>query len=296
MNEMKIFAHIQILLFFCVALLLSACEIINPQEEVPAYLKVESPLVAVDPGRNYQAIAGVKDIWLSRNDDNLGIYPVPNVIPFIPEAENKFTINGGIFLSGFSAFREPYPFWKGIQFEASPAGGDTIVLAPVFEYFSPDSILTFKFEEKFEGASFQFQSVLSGNANEVALERTNTGFDGNGGKFNFSETATVMEMVSTTWFRLPQEGANRIFLEVTYNNTIPFNTGIEYRNAVDFGRLGGQVFVNSEGEWNTVYYDYNDQVRSLPAEMEFRLFFRAEGEGQTGSITLDNIRIVHFQE
>lgn len=290
------FTHIFIVLAFFTSLMISGCELINPSEDIPAYLKVGDPLVQVDPGRNYQVTAGIKDIWLSRNDDNLGIYPVPSVIPFIPEAENKFTVNGGIFLSGFSSFREPYPFWKGIQFEASPSGGDTIVLNPVFEYFTLDSFVVFKYEEKFEGASFQLQSVLNGNPTEVSLERTTEGYDRNGGKFNFSGTASNMEVVSTVWFRLPQEGNNRIFLEVTYNNTIPFNTGLEYRNAVDFGRLGGQVFVNSQGEWNTIYYDFNDDVRGLPAEMEFRIFLRADGENESGHITLDNIRLVHFAE
>lgn len=293
---MKTFAQLPITLIICSTLLFSACELINPQEEIPAYLKIEAPLVAIDPGRNYQVPAGIKDIWLSRNDDNLGIYPVPGVIPFIPEAKNEFTLNGGIFLSGFSSFREPYPFWRGIQFESSITGGDTLVLRPVFEYYSPDTILVFKFEEKFEGASFQFQSLLNGNANEVKLERTEGGFDKNGGKFNFNGTATNMEIVSSDWFRLPQDGNNRMFLEVTYNNTIPFNVGLEYRNAIDFGRLGGDVFVNSQGEWNTVYYDFNDKVKSLPAQVEFRLFLRAAGGSETGSITLDNIRLVHFTE
>lgn len=293
---MKTFAYIKHALFYCLVLMISGCELINPQEAVPAYLKVEAPLVQVDPGRNYFVQAGVKDIWLSRNADNLGIYPVPSVIPFIPEAENEFTVNGGIFLSGFSSFREPYPFWKGIQFETRISGGDTFVLKPVFEYFPLDSNVVFKFEEKFEGASFQFQSLLNGMTGEVRLERTSEGFDRNGGRFNFNGTAKNMEIVSTEWFRLPQEGNNRIFLEVTYNNTIPYSTGLEYRNSVDFGRLGGEVFVNSQGEWNTVYYDFNDQVRSLPATMEFRLYFRANGENETGSITLDNIRLVHFTE
>ncbi len=274
----------------------SACELINPEEALPAYLKVESPLVRVDPGRNYAVDAGVKDIWLSRNDDNIGIYPVPSVIPFIPEAENKFTINGGIFLSGFSSFREPYPFWRAVQFEATPKGLDTIVIRPVFEYFPLDSSLVFKYEEKFEGASFLLLSALSGNADEVRLERSTEGFDGNGGILHFNHIAKEMELVSNDWFLLPQKGNNRIFLEVTYKNNIGFTVGLDYRNSVDFGRLGGNVFVNSKGEWNTVYYDFNDEVRGLPAEMEFRLFFRATGSGDVSFITLDNIRLVHFVE
>jgi len=275
---------------------LSACDVINPTEEIPAYLDIKAPLVKVDPNRELKVSAGIKDIWLSRNDDNLGIYPVPGVIPFIPEAENKFTLNGGIFLSGFSAFREPYPFWRAVQFEASPQGKDTITIQPVFEYFSPDTVLRFAYEETFDGASFILQSAINGNTNEVLLERSSNGFIGNGGILEFDELRTTMVYVSSDWFLLPQEGANRIFIELTYNNTTPFTLGLEYRNFVDFGRIGGDVFVNSEGEWNTIYYDFNSDILSLPSDMEFRLFIRADGEGNVGNILLDNLRIVHFAE
>jgi hypothetical protein len=69
-----------------------------------------------------------------------------------------------------------------------------------------------------------------------------------------------------------------------------------YRNNVDIGTIGGNVFANSQGEWNTLYFDFNDDVRALPTEMEFRLFFQASGEGDIGNIILDNLRIVHFTQ
>jgi hypothetical protein len=277
-------------------LFLSGCNLINPKEELPVYLKIEQPEVVVDPGGRLLAEAGVKDVWVTRNEDVLGVYAVPSVIPFYPKERNSFTINGGIFKSGFSSFREPYPFWKAVTLEVDAEPLDTFVLRPRFEYFALDTFLVFAFEEKFETGSLQLSSGLAGNPLEVTINRTVNGFDGNGGLMEFTADATEMELISTSWFRLPQSGGNRIFLEVTYNNTIPFTAGLIYRNNVDIGTIGGNVFANSQGEWNTLYFDFNDDVRALPTEMEFRLFFQASGEGDIGNIILDNLRIVHFTQ
>ena len=95
-------------------------------------------------------------------------------------------------------------------------------------------------------------------------------------------------------FFLPQGGNNRIFVEITYKNDIPFTVGM-YHNNINFEEVGGEVYYNPRSEWNTVYIDVNDEVRAIPGNEQFTLFLRANGGGDIGEIRFDNIRVVHFK-
>ena len=102
---------------------------------------------------------------------------------------------------------------------------------------------------------------------------------------------------STEAFFLPQTGPNDIYIEVAYKNDISFTAGLYYiTQGLDAGEIPLGVFFNTNMEgWNIAYLHINDQVREAPRNAAFRLYIKANSGTDSGTLLLDNIRIVHFR-
>ena len=280
-----------LLLFLC-----SGCDWINPEEELPVYLQLEAPLVRVDPGGSFAATAGLKDIWIERGGELLGIYQVPSIVPIYPSDEKQITLSAGVFNAGLSGFRQRYPFIKTQTWTLDVVPLDTMMVAPVFEYFAKDTHLIFAFEEKFEGVSLLIQRDQT-RGGTVNLSTSSDAFQGGrAGQGSFFPGDSLMEWVSVSSFRLPQSGENQVFIEISYKNDIAFTAGLHYQYIHDIqqGSLGGRVFFSPSSGWKTVYIDMGTDLRTLVDDARFLLFLRANGKGQQGRILFDNIRLLHF--
>lgn len=274
---------------------LSGCDLLNPDEALPAYLRIGPATVLVDPAQPLVSDLGVRDIWVSRGQELIGAYQVPSVVPFFPNGETEFVVNGGVFETGFSSSRIRYPFWQPITFQIPTEALDTFTIAPTFQYYA-DSVLAYPFQEDFEGIGTNFVELTTGS-NAATLSTTSSdAFEGNrSGQVLFSPNFTQYEGASSGFFSLPQSGNNDIWVEVTYKNTVAFTVGLYYVTNTNAGELGDRVFFLSESEWNTAYIHVNDFVRSVSESAVFRLYIRANSNGASGQLLLDQVRIIYFR-
>lgn len=290
---MRLQVNIYIGLF---TLIVSACDLINPEEAFPAYITINKAEVKISKGSNFTSEVGVKDIWVERGDEFLGIYQIPSTFPVYPNDRREFFVWGGIFNNGLSASRARYPFWKPVSYDLDLMSLDTVNLSPTFEYFS-DTLLAMPFVESFEGASTKFADNSSG-ANTVQLRRSNLmAFQGNrSGHARFTAgVASSFEVVSGDFFVLPQGASNDVYAEITYKNNIPFSVGVKYASAFEVGERSDGLSFNSNMEWNTIYIHLKPLIQAVPSPSAFGLFIRAQSNGEEGDIFLDNIRVIHFK-
>ncbi|MFN0201222.1 MAG: hypothetical protein ACKVTZ_06865, partial [Bacteroidia bacterium] len=153
---------------------LSSCEIINPKEDLPFYLKIEQPKVSIDP--TYTSDLGVRYVFLTRGNEEMGFFEVPCVVPIYPNTSIKsFLFQGGFnqVISGLSAQNgaATYPFWKGNVVNIDVPALDTFVYRPTFSYYS-DTIIERRFYENFEDASMKFVMTNPTNSNAVPFNLT----------------------------------------------------------------------------------------------------------------------------
>lgn len=283
-------------LLLCFALLAPGCKLFNPDEPLPVYIKVEQPVVRVDPNGAFLAPAGARDVWIERGPDVVGVYQAPLVFPFYPGSTSELLIGGGVLSSGMAVQRMRYPFWKPVLASVEGvAPMDTLVLRPEFEYYALDTVVTFPFEEKFEGTSIALTSTLTGS-NAVDISRTTLQpYQGSGcGVARFTTAGQELELLSTRAFRLPRSGNNDIWAEVTFRSDIPFSAGLIYEGT-SVGVINNNIRFESNLEWRTVYINLNSQVRAIPGDVLFRFFIRASAGGKSGFIYLDNLRLVHYK-
>ena len=289
--------------FICLAGFLVACSQ-TADEPLPIYLSIDNPEVVINASNNLRSKLGIKDVWLDYGSNQLAAFRTPVVVPLLLEnGVDSILLRGGIFESGLSSTRNPYPFWKPQNYFVSKIEPlDTLYISPSFSYFSRDSILSFPFEEGFENASLILEPLRIG-ANTNRIEKSSIeAFEGiASGRIAFTESEYDFEYVATDYIPLPQSGNNDIYVEVTYKNDIPFTVGFYYALGQQINVIETGIFFNSGLEWNTIYVHVNDQIRSIPAGARFKLFFRANslnqetGRGKPGNIFLDNLRIVHFK-
>lgn len=290
--------------FLALLLCLTACQLINPDEELPVYISIQDARVLVDETLNTYSPLGIKDAWLFLQSEQIGIFELPAVVPILPEkVGNTLRIGGGIFDTGLSTFRVEYPFWDDISVSIEGVEPlDTVVITPRFEYFPRDTTIIYAFEAGFEGGSSNLESLTPASTFTTLQITSEDKFVGlQSGKVSFSPNKYQFE-ASSPLLTLPQSGNNAIWCEVTYKNDIPFTVlmiGLAPGSPIEV-ELPTNVLFSSPDEWNTAYINLNDLARSIPDGSVFKLLFRASSQeagsatGRTGTIFLDQIRLIHF--
>jgi|GEM_PF-1364062 len=292
------------LLLLLTGLTTAGCEIVNPAEELPAYISFQDATVLLDENTGFTYPAGLKDLWLYHGGVLEGVYPINNdedpnsvlTVPYIDLLNTNFFAQGGILESGLSTFRLPYVFWEDLDFTVSQNPGDTFLVTPVFRYID-DSRYELEVDEDFEGSSFSlipFNRALTTD-DSTYLNRTTDAFMGNfSGIVDFGTDDRWFEVISATPFPLALN--EDVYAEITYKSTVEFRVGLVYQGLT--GLFTEQVLtVTPQEDWNTVYVHLIQQVRDIiNANNEFTNFWLwifADGEGNDGYICFDNVRLIH---
>ena len=286
------------LIFLAISLLAGSCSIFDPEEPLPMYIKLGKTQVLLDPDKNLQTEVGIKDFWVDQGPDFIGVYEIGKVIPIFESESESFVFSGGVYRAGLAGFRQPYPFWKSVTQNIPFSSLDTVELSPLVEYFPRDTALVYPFEEDFESGGRGLIDLSIGGP-DVRMDRSSSSaFEGlQAGRAIFSSGDSLMEIVSDKEFSLPESGQNSIWLEFSFKSDIPFAAGLYYEEPgqPNFGPIGGDVLYQSPDEWTRVFVPLNDAVRTLAGNnIRYRVWFQAKSGGQSGTLYLDYIRLIHF--
>jgi hypothetical protein len=291
-------------IFFLASLLFfQACEIINPAEELPAFVTIKAPKVVLDENTGFSTDAGIRNIWFYHANQLQGIYEFhPEVgtrektFPVLGIDNFEYFMEGGIYETGQSAFQLYYPFWERITFNWQPGPKDTLVLQPEFHYVESSRYIV-PMVEHFEGGAIDFQPFGTGITNTDTTflrHRYDDVFRGTGcGYVSFDANHRFFEAINTTPFN-SVKGSN-IYTEITYKNTMPFSVGLIYQSATQVGSIP-IVTVGASERWNTIYVHMTKEIReTLNAHGDNTLLYlwlKTDGEGKDGEIRLDDVRII----
>ena len=171
-----------------VCFLLSGCDIINPAEDIPAYLFVEAFTLETDPETEGSNSARITEVWLTIDGQFRGAYSLPALIPVLKNGEAQVRLDAGIKENGVTATPDIYPFyepWEGVV-NLTPEVIDTI--KPVIGYRDNAK---FAFIEAFETNGHIFQNILQGESeNRIQLTEADV-FEGNSSGTFFADTTHV---------------------------------------------------------------------------------------------------------
>lgn len=279
----------------------SSCEIINPEEEIPSYIRVDEAFIDILTPTQGTAVHSVSDCWLFVNGKSIGTFEIPFEVPVLASGKVKVEIEPGIMTSGQNASRSVYSMLTNYQVDTILTAGQTNVFAPHYQYRSG---VEFVFVESFDEVGCKFETSDSSDY----LFTLAAGQDGEGNAMRISiphdDYTGIFECVTSDIYKLSKTGKN--FIEVNYKSNDYFNFGmfavVNELTSSQGVRGTFFTFYPTNGKWKTVYIDLNYAIiNSSATDEEFQPFFtmlRQESlspKDEDTEILIDNIKLLHLE-
>ncbi|MBI4647849.1 MAG: hypothetical protein HY738_14975 [Bacteroidia bacterium] len=277
--------------FFISVLLTYSCGLINPDEPIPAYLRIDTVLFttnAVTQGENTHKIT---DIWVDVDGKRIGTFEIPAIFPVITEGNHRLLIMAGIKNNGISSARKIYPFFTQIRIDTFFTPEAILELTPEFNY-KPEAILD-DWLEGFNDPGISLDTTSFSNTCIIVINDPRNLSNRIGAVF-FDSQHSRFECIKSEEMDIPGNNSE-IYLELDYENDVDIQVGILIRTtgSIVNNRIVG---INKSSCRNKMYIDLTSYIRSQSNAYGYKVYFSAQTEdGQTqAKIYMDNIKIVHF--
>lgn len=272
----------------------SSCNLINPDEPIPAYLKGNDIVVNTTP---FQGSSSHKiiDLYVFIDNQAAGCHPSGSTFPLLYEGEHAFVFSAGISVNGIAAARGIYPFYKSYSTTLTLSPGKITEIYPVFEY--TDNAI-FKWSENFDnpGSGIGFISTTSAGADLVFLPSGSPEiFEGNNsGTIQLNNSFPGFDIESSLSFTLPKIN-KAIFLELNYKCTGQFEIGLTANYALSGTQRWYAITVNPKSTWNKLYVNLAPGTAENTNANDFKLYLKGSlSEGNSSAVYFfDNLKIIH---
>ncbi len=250
-----------------------SCDIINPDEQIPAYLEIEPFTLSTVAGVQGSASEKITEAWVFVNGAFIGVYDLPATVPVLSVGPTDIRIDAGIKENGVSDRPEPYPFFESFEVNLNLEANKTEVIQPTTRY-STDA--QFAFIEDFEDTRPRiFTETIFG---ETEISRTQSEvFEGNfSGQFSVTrDTRPLVEITSSADFNGLQDGGIFVYLEVNYKSDAAVAWGIAgERNAGSGQQQFYDPGFNPSLEWNKIYFNLSPLIFDAGIE-DYKIAFQA---------------------
>jgi hypothetical protein len=274
------------------ALVFQACNIINPKEQIPGYVYVNSYKFKTDTLNHGTGVQKFTDVWITAGGDNLGGYEMPATVPVLKKGLTDIKISAGIKDNGLSNARSIYPFIATYDTMVNLGEKMSDTLHPVFNYIASTK---FTWIENFNGTN---PSVAPSPNSSVPVHITyakDSAFEGGSLKAVFTKDSTqVFESRSIDIYTLPLGQA--VYLELNYYTDVPLTIGLYAFNTQQITKIdiGG---LNPINHWNKAYIDLGPTISAQPDGTTYAVYFNATNSGSDKGkvIMLDNIKLLNLE-
>jgi archaellum component FlaF (FlaF/FlaG flagellin family) len=273
---------------FCTALFLNACNLINPAEPVPAYIKIHPPVVITQTAQGSSS-ENISNYWIFLNNQSIGVFNRTGNYPIIPNAEGTTTLSflAGIKDNGSGNLRVVYPFYTADTISAILKANEHIDVYPTFKYIPGTQ---FKVVEDFELGS----TLVNMDTSNVLVRTNNVSevFEGSySAKMILDATHPAIELISIDPFSLPLNGYD-IYIELNYKSDVAFKVGLM---AVNTSQKFYQWTINPKDSWNKIYLNARSLVNSVnTTQWKLIIYSNPDNLSTPKYLYLDNIKVLHL--
>lgn len=284
----------------CLLYCFSACELINPEEDIPAFIKVDNFQLTTALNTQGSNRHQINDVWAFVGGEALGVFELPATIPVLATGTQNITLFAGIRENGLRSSPVIYPFYERYEVELNLVPEQTTTISPRIKYNTQNSI--FELIEDFEDSRLSLRTTIPN-----ALNRTTTQIlEGTASGQVLLNTNPRIELTSTTTFLdLPTSEGLPVYLEMDYRTNVELEVGLvgistDPLNPIE--AVSYKVILCPLSEWNKVYINFQEDLEISQLDA-YRLAFRASIE-DTGcgnsnrtnpEVLLDNIKLIRFQ-
>jgi len=310
-------------LFLLILLSMTGCNKFKGDQEVPAYIKIDSIIVSQASANafGFTPTSKIVDGWITVDGWNIGGYQLPACIPVLKRGEHKVLIQAGILANNLSLRRGIYPFYSGVEFTVNFVE-DSIINVTLKEDGTMQTAVAIRESNKyplgnesFERGKHGFDTVSSYRSIPLEIKLCNTVSE------KFPESVTSQRLYEEhvglihltksdscccimtkeacskgTETELPY--SKSVFIEIDYLTNNIFEVGIVsiLNNKTNIHPV---VVVGSQKnpQWSKIYVDISNAVTAQLYDKadDFRILIRAylEEGNEEAYIYLDNIRLLY---
>jgi hypothetical protein len=280
-------------LFPAILLCLASCNLINPDEEIPAYIEVKGFKTTSNYPTQGSASGKITDVWVFADGAYVGTYELPARFPILGSGKKKISFAAGIEANGIASTNEFYPLYRFFETDVDlipgqVSGLDTITVA----YFPALQYTWFEdFEKDTSGGGISLDTTGISLAN--ILPDSVDVFEGRRSlkmqvttAANFIECRTVGDGYQLT-------PGKDVYLEMDYRCTQPFIMG--FLGTTFSGEKTIPIIrLNTKPDWNKIYIRLGPYVNANSVVLKFKIYFRVALEGglTEGTVYVDNLKLI----
>ncbi len=285
---------------WALAIALAGCELAAPPEGTPAWLRIDTIVLEGDPASQGALTQGFSDAWVFVDDQSIGAYELPVVLPVLLREGSTITVTAGIKQNGFSNSRIAYPLLLPWSFSPAFGEGDTIPAVPRVRY-APDvafhRLINFETSTPFEEVNGSVPMQVT-SEDSVVLEGTRSAFIE-------LEDGQIIDLRSETFpgaaFPLGPdtipEDDSPVFLEMDYRCNQPFDVWLRTSPAPGSTQAPINEYLltlAARPAGNKIYLGLTDKLGGLGLNGRYQIVFRGfkDPSVATGRIYLDNLKLV----
>jgi hypothetical protein len=289
--------HLYILL---IVILLAGCDKFEGNQTIPSYLSVDTLGFLTDNELQGSKNQKIVDVWVYVDDDIIGGFELPAIIPVLAEGLHKLEIRPGIILNGISDTRAPNPCWKPIIYNSFNFIPDSIVPSTGTSTYYTNA--EFAWLENFEDASLSIKRSQNSDTGIVrtqpagAAEALLEEYSLFSGTSYLDGTHPYLQLVSDNG---SDEGfifdrGDFIFLELNYKNNIPLVVGVYIKLMDNTIEERSFLIVSPSEEWNKIYVNFTPIVNETVDAVSYTVYIEAQLPDGTDEavVFLDNIKLV----
>jgi len=289
LSLLRLFPSLEAGLGLCLSFLITSCDLVNPAEQIPAYLQIDNfeLTTTAAQGENSEQIT---DVWVFVNDISLGVYELPATVPTLDIGNQNVTIFPVIRENGLRSTPVIYPFYNRYETTVELTAEQTININPTTTYVSN---AIFELVEDFNTSGHRLKG---GNPNAIQIK------DGVG-EVVFSNNDEIAFTSSSTFVDLPTSGGKAVFLEFDYQTNVEFEVGLVGLdiNGGTINATNYKIILCPINRWNKLYVNFQEDLE-LSQLTGYKLAFRAStndtGCGNINSespkVLIDNIKFIRI--
>lgn len=274
---------------------LASCEIINPAESIPAYVYIPKINFDAQTGQGTDSVE-ITDAWVFVNDDQIGVFELPAMVPILNKGINRLTISPGIILNKIANSRGINPFYKSFDMaiDFQPQNIDTIIPTSSFQDFT-----TFAWLEDFELAGHTLDSAVVSTSNffkvDADSEPQNVYEGDKSIGFMVSPDQSRFTGQTSQGFVLPQN-RRAVLLEMHYKSDYIFSVNLLIQTTdnsiINQSHL---TLRKTDGEWKKAYVNFTNKLNNYEAGTRIWVVFDClftENQG-SGNVYMDNFKLTY---
>lgn len=275
---------------------LQACDLINPDEDEPAFLKIDSIRLSESFISHGSVSHNITDAWVFVNDEMIGIFELPATIPVLAEGEQSLLIGPGIEVSGLSELRDNYLFYTAYSTPFNFIPGEIQEVEPVVRYREEGNNYIYDVVDDFENIFSGFAPSNQSDTTIIKSEAADEVFEGNAsGVINITPDMDFVQIQTASAYELPLAG-KVIYMELDYNTEVEFTIGVFINNNGFQDQIIDYITLRkTNGQWKKAYIALTALLSNSVNPENFIFYFRSglpAGGGVSGKIMLDNVKLM----